>query len=210
MTKRKDPSEMKIRSRYDLTPQKLVKKGVDATEEGREVRLADLRSSFPDPNKPELFNPDRNLTQKQKLFVKYWAEGDTISNAALRAGYNDGSSMAYRMARDPAILKLYNEEKRLYAESCQMTRKRVMEGLLEGIEMAKIQGDAGNVIAGWKTVGQMAGFFEPVRRKVDINIKGDITMQKLDRLTDAQLLRLIKGEVTDVAFEEITAEESGE
>ena len=48
--------------------------------------------------------------------------------------------------RHPNILRLYNEEKRKYEEASQMTRKKVMDGLLEGIEMAKLIAEPATVI----------------------------------------------------------------
>lgn len=137
-----------------------------------------------DPNKP--------LTEKQRLFVKHWAAGETITTASARAGYNDGATYAYRMVKMPNILKLYNEEKRKYEEASQMTRKKVMDGLLEGIEMAKLMSEPASVITGWKTVGQMCGYFEPVKRKLDINLTGTFAMKQLSSLPDAELLRMIQ------------------
>lgn len=137
-----------------------------------------------DPNKP--------LTEKAKLFVKYWAQGESITSASARAGYGDGASYAYKLVRFPQAVALYNEEKRLYEESAQMTRKKVMDGLLDGIEMCKTMSDGPGVITGWKTVGQMCGYFEPVKRRIDINVTGSVEMGRLNRLSDAELLRVIQ------------------
>lgn len=184
----------------DTTPKPRAKRGMN--KDRGEAHMLALRN-LPSTNHPELLNPDRPLTDKQKLFVKHWAAGETIASAALQAGYNEGSSMAYKLARDPAILKLYNEEKRLYAESCQMTRAKVMEGILEGIEMAKMVADPPSVIRGWREVGLMCGYYEPVRKKIEINVTGDVTMKHLNKMSDAELLKIVKGEATDVAFKEV-------
>lgn len=137
-----------------------------------------------DPNKP--------LTDKAKLFVKFWAQGESITAASARAGYGDGATYAYRVSKFPQAVALYQEEKRLYEEASQMTRKRVMDGLLDGIEMAKLAGEPASIITGWKTVGQMCGYFEPVKRTLDININGNVTMQQMSKLSDAELLRVIQ------------------
>lgn len=215
MTKRKDPSELKIRARDDLTPKPRTKRGANKSPEARAARLEKIKTMPHHSNNGtvaliEQQDPDRPVTEKQMLFVKAWASGETILSASYRAGYADAGSMAYRLARDPAILKIYNREKALYEESCQMTRKRVMEGLLEGVEMAKLVSEPASVISGWREIGKMCGYYEPIKRTVDINIRGDVTMKHLDRLSDADLLKMIKGEVTDVAFNEVAAEEEGE
>lgn len=139
-----------------------------------------------------LVDPDKPLTEKQRLFVKYWAQGETITSASARAGYNDGATYAYRMVKMPNVLKLYNAEKALYEQASQMTRKKVMDGLLEGIEMCRLTSDGPGVITGWKTVGQMCGYFEPVKRRLDINVTGQLQVQNMSRMSDAELLRVIQ------------------
>lgn len=185
------------------------KRGKQATEESKAKRIAKLRATSPDTSGRDiaLANPDRHLTEKMRLFVKFWAEGETILSASHRAGYTDSGTYCYRLAKDPAILKLYHAEKAKYEEACQMTRKRVMDGLLEGIEMAKTMAEPGNVIAGWREVGKMCGYYEPTKREIQINVKGDVTMKHLTKMSDAELLKLVKGEVTDVAFTEVTSDD---
>lgn len=139
-----------------------------------------------------LVDPEKPLTEKQRLFVKMWAQGETIQTASARAGYGDNGTYAYRMVHMPNILKLYNAEKAAYEEASQMTRKKVMDGLLEGIEMAKLAGDPNAMITGWKTVGQMCGYFEPVKRRLDINVTGSIQMNRMNAMSDAELLRVIQ------------------
>lgn len=137
-------------------------------------------------------SPDKPLTAQQRAFAKNWARGETIPNALLRAGYGAGDSLGYRMAKMPNILRVYNAEKAKYEEAAQMTRKKVMDGLLEGIDMCKLTSDGPGIINGWKTVGQMCGYFEPVKRRLDINVTGSIEMNRLNRMSDADLLRVIQ------------------
>ena len=148
-------------------------------------------SSIPAAQITESVDPNKPLTERAKLFVKYWAQGESITSASNRAGYGDGATMAYRVARYPQAIALYNEEKRLYEEASQMTRKRVMDGLMEGIEMAKLVSEPHSVITGWKTIGQMCGYFEPVKVNVRFAAGEHPTMKQMNRLTDAELLKVI-------------------
>jgi hypothetical protein len=138
-----------------------------------------------------LVDPDKPLTDKQRLFVRLWAQGETITSASARAGYSDNATYAYRMIYMPNIRRLYDEEKRLYEEASQMTRKRVMEGLLEGIEMAKLMAEPASIITGWKTIGQMCGYFEPVKQKIELTVNGQIAIKKMESMSDADLLKLL-------------------
>jgi hypothetical protein len=197
-----------------MTPKKPKKRGADAEAAAKVKRVAALRKTAPSSNTAfalieETFNPDRPLTEKQRAFVKAWAGGETILSASYRAGYADGGAMGYRLAKDPAILKIYNAEKALYEEASQMTRKKVMEGFLEAAEMAKIQADPTALTGAWREVGKMCGYYEPVRRTIDINLTGNVTMKALERASDDDLLKLIKGEIEDVTFRESEAENGG-
>jgi hypothetical protein len=208
MTARKAPEDLKIRPQYDMSVKPRRKKSPEAKAKNiAALRASGSRSVSQSNEAAESANPDRPLTEKQKRFVEEWAKGETILSASYRAGYADGGAIAYKMARDPAILKIYNFEKAKYEEASQMTRKRVMEGILDGIEMAKQVSEPASVINGWKTVGQMCGYFEPVRKKIDISINGNVTVRKLEAMSDADLLKLVKGEVEDVVFEEIAGDD---
>lgn len=145
----------------------------------------------------ETVDPNKPLTEKAKLFVKFWAQGETIATAAARAGYGDSATYCYKLARYPQAVALYNEEKRLYEEASQMTRKKVMDGLLEGIEMAKLVSEPASVINGWKTIGQMCGYFEPIKKNINVTVKGNVTMRQMSGMSDAELLKVIQEGVSE-------------
>lgn len=204
-----DPADRKIRARDDVTPKPRKKKrGGDGTEEAKAKRIAALRKTPTNSSIEviESYNPDRPLTEKQKLFVKAWAGGETILSASYRAGYADSGAMAYKLARDPAILKIYNTEKALYEQASQMTRKKVMDGFIEAADMARTLADPTALTGAWREIGKMCGYYEPIKRTIDINLKGDITMKRLERASDDELLKLIKGEIEDVVFTEVETE----
>lgn len=135
---------------------------------------------------------DKPLTTQQRLFVQHWAKGETIPNAMARAGYNDQPSYGYRMAKMPNVLALYNEEKAKYEEAAQMTRQRVMDGLLEAVEMAKLMAEPATMVSGWREIGKMCGYFEPKKVDINVNVTGNVIHQRLNQLTDAELLKIIQ------------------
>ncbi len=179
--------------REDTTPKPKSRRG---------VRGADPQATIHEPRSRglntgtrancELIDPDKPLTEKQKLFTKFWAEGDSIPGASRRAGYADGAQMAYRMVHMPNVLKLRAEYAAAYAISADMDRKQVMEGLKEAIEMAKLMAEPATMIQGWKVVAQMCGFMAPVETRVKVDVSGNVTMGKLEAMSDAELLALIE------------------
>lgn len=178
------------------TKKRGASKGKEAAEE-RAVPLRTLALNTSTYAGAEQVDPDKPLTEKQKLFVKYWAEGETILSASERAGYADGGTYAYRMVRMPNILKLYEREKKLYEEAAQMTRKKVMDMHLEAFEMAKLLSEPATMVAAAREVGKMCGYYEPVTKKIDVNITGNVIHQRLNKLSDAELLKMITSPVLE-------------
>jgi phage terminase small subunit len=139
----------------------------------------------------EVISPDKPLTEKQRLFVQYWAQGDSIPGASRRAGYNDGASIAYRMVKMPNVLALKAKYEAEWQETGQMTRQRVMDGMMESIEMAKLMAEPASMIAGWREIGKICGFYAPVEHKVKVDVTGNIVLDRLNSLSDAELLKII-------------------
>lgn len=136
-------------------------------------------------------SPDKPLTDKQKVFVDSWARGNSIGRASLDAGFAD-DGMGYRLVRMPNVLKLKAQYEAKYEAESQMSRKKVMDGLLEAIEMAKLMAEPATMISGWTAVAKMCGYMAPVEHKMKVDVTGSVTMQKLTAMSDAELLEMIE------------------
>lgn len=179
-------------------------------------KLTAMAAKIGDPLEVEkrplvLTKKDPPLTELQMMFVRHWAAGESILSASARAGYNDNGTYAYRLAKNPNVVRVYEREKKLYEASCQMTRKKVMDGFLEAADMARLQADPTAMTGAWREIGKMCGYYEPVRKRIDINVNGSIT-QKVERMDDETLLKIIKGEISsDVIDMELNeVDENGE
>lgn len=179
--------------RADTSPKQ--KRSVRGTNTGRGVNVARSRgtdtSNLSAAELAEVISPDKPLTDKQRLFVKFWAEGESIASASVRAGYNDGAAIAYRLVKYPNVLALYNQLKAQYEEAAQMSRKKVMDGLLEAADMAKLLSEPATMVQAWKTIGQMCGYFAPVEHKIKVDVSGNVVHTRLNSMSDADLLKLI-------------------
>lgn len=186
MTARSTAPESVLRSqkRADTTP-KTRKPG------GGERGTAVARTGKDTCNHPESVDPSKPLTDKQKAFVKLWAEGESITSASARAGYNDGASIAYRMVKMPNVLALYHDYKAKYEAAGDMTRKKVMDMLLESYEMAKLMAEPSTMVAAAREVGKMCGYYAPVESRIKLDISGNVVVEKLNALTDEELVQLI-------------------
>lgn len=169
------------------------KRGARATPEGVLERAMQARAAT-DTSSYEgamSVSPDKPLTEKQRAFVKFWAQGESITSASIKAGYADNGTLAYRLVRMPNVLRLYEAEKAKYEEAAQMTRKKVMDGFLEAVEMAKMLAEPATMVSGWREIAKMCGYMAPVESKVSINISGNIALERLERMSDADLLKMI-------------------
>ena len=152
---------------------------------------------------------DKPLTEQQKLFTKFWAEGDTIPNALTRAGYGHQPSYGYRMAKMPNILALKAKYAQQYEDSVAMTKKKVMEMHLEAFEMAKLMAEPATMVSAAREVGKLCGYYEPQRVAVDINVNQNGTLDRMNRLSDAELLKFIEAGQNAVASAALGAPETG-
>ena len=140
--------------------------------------------------KAALVDPDKPLTPQQTDFVREWSKGNGIKTSATRAGYHS-PEFGYRLASMPNVLKAYNKEKAKYEKASDMTRQKVMDGLLEAAEMAKLMSEPMTMVAAWREVGKMCGYYAPVETRIKVDVTGNIVMNRLNSLSDEELLRLI-------------------
>lgn len=192
----KNPNARPQRDKRDTTPQSVRK--VKGNNTGRGVTAARARgtdtSNLNAAEMAEVIDPDKPLTEKQKLFVQYWAQGDSLTSAGLRAGYSEGGmKVVYRLAKMPNVLALKSQYELKWEEENQMSRKRVMDGMLESIEMAKLMSEPSSMIAGWREIGKICGYYAPVEHKVKVDVTGNIMLDKLNAMSDAELLKIING-----------------
>jgi hypothetical protein len=134
---------------------------------------------------------NKPLTDMQKAFVKFWAEGDSIPNAMARAGYNEQPSYGYRMAKMPNILVEFDRIKAKWEDAAQMTRKKVMDMHLEAFDMAKMMAEPASMVSAAREIGRMCGYYEPVKQKIEVSVNGQIAVKRLESMSDEDLLKLV-------------------
>lgn len=157
-------------------------------------------------------NPDQPLTEQQRLFVNYLVHDRMTQTAAARlAGYNNPAVSAVQMMKNPKIMKALSIEREEYAKASGVTKKKVIDGFLEAIDMAKIKADPIAMVSGWREVGKMCGFYEPQKREVSISVNGQVMLQRVQSMSDEELLQLVEHEPEALAGEfSVVPEEDGQ
>jgi phage terminase small subunit len=131
------------------------------------------------------------LTDQQRIFVEAIVRGDEPKLAARKAGYATPESQCRQILKGPKIEAAIRFAYQKYAKAAQMTRQKVMDGLIEAIGMAKLQSDPAVMVAGWREIGKMCGFYAPEVKKIDISITTKRVVDQLETLSDDDLLKLV-------------------
>ncbi|MEO8740144.1 MAG: hypothetical protein ABI537_10630 [Casimicrobiaceae bacterium] len=80
------------------------------------------------------------------------------------------------------------------AAAAKVTRDDVMQGLQEAIDLARLKSDPAAMIAGWRGVGKMCGFYAPERKVVQFSADAWAQQEALTHIADAELAdRIVAG-----------------
>jgi hypothetical protein len=150
-------------------------------------------------------NPLHNLTPQQRRFIDNMLKGQSQTVAARAAGYSFPASAACKLLGQANIQEGLRYLHKKYEKNADMNRKKVMDGFKEAIDMAKIQGDPATMVSGWREIGRMCGYYAPEKKEIDINITAKRAVDKLETLSDAELLEMIENdeEAIDGEYTEI-------
>ena len=135
--------------------------------------------------------PRSAVTEKQAKFVEAKLHGLSDNAAAQAAGLVNGTNTS----RSPTIKEQLTAARRWLTDTTQIKRLDVIEGVIDGIEIARMQGDAGNVIKGWTEVGKILGHYAPEVRKIELSLGQSQLRAKFEALSDADLLAIAEGRV---------------
>jgi hypothetical protein len=139
---------------------------------------------------PEDYDPAKPLNEKQVAFVREWAKGESIATAALRAGYAH-AEIGYKYARMANVIARYEEEKAKYEIASGMSRAKVMAQFAEAYDMGKLICDPHAMVSATREAAKMLGYYEPVKRKVDITISGNGRSRDLSVMSNEELAKLL-------------------
>lgn len=173
----------------------------------RPAHLTDETDSKP----VELRSAEGPLTERQRLFVMHVVHDKMNFTAAARAaGIPSPNVQGPLLSKHPKVQAAIAREREEYAKASGVTKKAVIDGFIEAIDMARIKADPLAMISGWREVGKMCGFYEPTKTKVEISVSGQVLLQKMQAMTDEELLALAQEQGTPLEgeFEVVDDDES--
>ena len=138
--------------------------------------------------------PTKPLTAQQEAFVRHYVdEGMSLSGAARKAGYTNGTMLM----KSDAVRRAVEMRREEYAAASRVSKKRVVDGMLEAIAAAKLKADPAVMVAGWKEIGRLCGHYEPTKTQIEVSVNGQVMLQKMTAMSDEELLRLASEDATD-------------
>ena len=83
-----------------------------------------------------------------------------------------------------------------------IARQDVLQGLLEAVDQARAHRNPMAMIAGLRELSKLMGFYPDSRARVDLAVAvgDDVNMERLNRLSDAELLKIIAAGSATVAL----------
>lgn len=138
----------------------------------------------------------RKPTAQQQKYVDGVMTGKSRHASAIAAGYPHAQAPELSLTVKEEIQRAREK----LTDLTQIKRLDVIDGIMDGVAMARMQGDAANVIKGWTEVAKILGHYAPEVKTVNLNIGQQRLKSKFEALSDEDLLALINngGDVVDV------------
>ena len=132
------------------------------------------------------------MNVKRLRFIAEYAVDGNASAAARRAGYSPQSARVNgpRMLRNAAIQQALVQNQRETARKLELDREKILAGLMEAVDVARAQADAGGLIRAWTEIARLMGYYQPEIRRVVVTAKSGRIISQLETLQDEQLLAM--------------------
>ena len=134
-----------------------------------------------------------SLTAKQQRWIDEYLVDLNGAAAAIRAGYSPKSAraIAHENLTKPDIQAVLQARQAAMAKELQITRQGVIRGLLDAVEMGRLQQNPGAMVSALREVSKMLGFNAPAVKRVELTATQHGAYQDLSSWSDAQLLEAI-------------------
>ena len=147
--------------------------------------------TLPKRKGPQKGKPRTQPSEKQAKFVEATLKGLSATAAAVAAGAAPGAGHA--MINSATIKHELSVARNWLTDTTQITRLNTIEGIIDGIEMARMMGDPGNVIKGWCEIAKILGHYAPEKKQIDLTIHQQALRSKFEAMSDEQLMALAAG-----------------
>lgn len=146
-----------------------------------------------------------------KLIDAFVVYGMNKKQSAIYAGLT--YDQARRILASEEGIALVEEAREELAKKYNVSKERVVRGMVDAIERARIFGEPNTEINGWKELSKMHGYYEPVTRRIEISQDQAALQRQIESMSRDDLLALANGKDNSMLIEgeyvEVDDEERG-
>jgi len=147
------------------------------------------------------------LTAMMQKFVDGIEMGLLPVQAAQAAGYKNPGVEAPRLVKDSVVKAELERIAEQNQKEMAMTREKVQQIVIDGIEMARIMADPMAMIRGAQELNKMCGFYAPEVKKLELNAPQRRLQTRYEEMPTDKLLEVLgEGNILEGEFEEIEEE----
>jgi len=155
--------------------------------------------------KKDLADRARHDEMVTKLIEGFLVMNMTKRQAAAYAGFSE--NQANRILNSDNGKRLLAETREQLARKYNITKERVIKGMVDAIDQAKLLGEPGTQISGWKELGKMQGLYEPQVHRVEYSADEETLRKQIREMSQDQLIELATAKdptnIIDGEFEEV-------
>lgn len=135
------------------------------------------------------------MSPRQTRFVAEYALDGNATAAARRAGYGVRGAhvTGCRLLRNVKVAQALQVSQQSVARRLELDRNKVLAEIREAIDLARVQGNPMVMIAGWREIAKMCGFYAQGTRRVVLSGDARVRMARLEAMTDEELLVIAAG-----------------
>ncbi len=135
------------------------------------------------------------MTPKQRIFAEQYLLDHCGAAAAVRAGYAPRAARqtAHELLAKPEVRALVAEREADAEQSLGLSRERVIAELKAAVALAQEQGNPAAMIAGWREIGKMCGYYAPERKQIEVRSGQDALRVQYEMMSDAELIAVVAG-----------------
>jgi hypothetical protein len=138
------------------------------------------------------------LSAKEARFVAEYLVDGNGTRAAVAAGYGRAGARvaACRQLAKDNVQEALQARQSADATRLSIERDDVLHGLLEAVDKARARPDPAAMIAGFREIGRMLGFYAPDVKRVHVSAdrEADAELRRYEAMSDTELQKLVAGE----------------
>jgi hypothetical protein len=135
-----------------------------------------------------------DLNAKQRRFIEEYLVDSNGARAAITAGYGRAGAAvaAHRLLSNANVQTVLQARQAADAARLQISRERVVAGLLEAVERGRAQQQPMAMVAALREIGRLMGFYAPDQHRVQLAaLRNERAAQVMSSLSDQDLLAMI-------------------